>query len=160
MCQNNLVAFVSSEADFRAVILFSCINANFTHWNLHKLFSVFFNSNTSSTWTSSAASGARHGLQTAHRHLQPLHQTRQLCHTCQEERTTFLCLIKRLAVSCWPPLLGGRSQGLKHRKERNHDRKRSWICPIYIQLVNTNVDRRMHFFRSACLHWSEPTLGK
>lgn len=38
---------------------------------------------TSTSHRSTAA--ARHGLQTTHRRLQPLHQTRQLSHTCSSE---------------------------------------------------------------------------
>lgn len=37
--------------------------------------------------STSAGSRARHGLQATHRHLQPLHQTRQLSHTCETEKT-------------------------------------------------------------------------
>lgn len=38
---------------------------------------------TSPSSLSRAASRAWHGLQATHRHLQPLHQTRQLSHTCE-----------------------------------------------------------------------------
>lgn len=41
---------------------------------------------TSTRWASSTASLAWHWLQTTHCHLQPLHQTRQLSHTCETER--------------------------------------------------------------------------
>lgn len=51
---------------------------------------------TSTCWISTAASRAGHGLQASHRHLQSLHQTRQLSHTCEWMKT-----MKKRQRLCW-----------------------------------------------------------